>query len=168
MIVDGDLRLVESLAILDYLELKYPDQPLTPAEPGAIATMKMLQLVTANELFPLMPSLIRQNQTPMSADLQQRLNNVLEFFTQHLQGKSYFGGDRLNLADIVAGSGILLMVRLSLTLDGYPFLQAWSDRLMLRPAWQQTRATDEDFEKWRAWIEKYLRVVNKIKQRAAR
>ena len=53
VIVNGDLRLIESFAILDYLELKYPEQPLTPTEPEAIATMKMIQLVTANELFPI-------------------------------------------------------------------------------------------------------------------
>ena len=168
VIEDGDLRLIESLAILDYLELKYPEHPLSPKEPEAIASMKMIELVTTNELLPILPSLITQQSTQLSKNAQQRLDNVLNFFEEHLRDQKYFGGDRLNLADIVAGSAVLLMMRLGLTLDDYPALKAWGDRLANRPAWQQTRSSDENFEAWRAWLEKYLRIANKMKQRSAK
>lgn len=168
VLVDGDFRLIESLAILDYLELKYPEQPLTPAAPAAIATMKMMQLVTTNELFPLLPHLITQTKIPMAADAQKRLATALNFLQEQLAEKKYFGGDRLNLADIVAGSAFLLMVRLGLDLNDYSTLRRWGDRLMTRSAWQQTRASNEDFAAWRSWLEKYLRVANKMKQRSAR
>ncbi|AFY38543.1 Glutathione S-transferase domain protein [[Leptolyngbya] sp. PCC 7376] len=168
VITDGDFRLVESFAILDYLELKYPENSLMPSTSEAIATMKMLQMVTANELFPLLPKLIAAIDSPLPAQAQDRLDKVLTFFEQHLNGQLYFGGDRLNLADIVVGAAIPLMCRLGLELTDYPELKAWGDRLTSRPAWQKTRASDEELAAWRAWLARYLRVAAKAKQREQR
>jgi glutathione S-transferase len=44
MIIDGNFRLIESLAILDYLEAKYPIPALLPKETQALATVKMVQM----------------------------------------------------------------------------------------------------------------------------
>ena len=41
VIQEGDFRLIESLAILDYLELTYPQPALMPLLPDAIATTKI-------------------------------------------------------------------------------------------------------------------------------
>ncbi len=56
-LVDDGFNLVESLAILDYLEAKYPAPALLPVEAKDIAVVRMVQLGTNNELLPACYSL---------------------------------------------------------------------------------------------------------------
>lgn len=51
-LVDGDFKVIESLAILDYLEAKYPNPVMLPEDPKDLAIARMVQLVTVNELLP--------------------------------------------------------------------------------------------------------------------
>ena len=45
VIVDDGLRVLESLAILDYLESKYPQNPLLPVDSSRLAKVRMAQMV---------------------------------------------------------------------------------------------------------------------------
>lgn len=60
VLVDDGFTVIESLAILDYLEAKYPEPALLPKNPEQLATVRMIQLVTANELLPTLMPFIRQ------------------------------------------------------------------------------------------------------------
>ncbi|KAM3092152.1 glutathione S-transferase family protein [Phormidesmis sp. 146-12] len=51
-IVDDGFTVIESLAILDYLEAKYPTPSLLPQDAQELAIVRMTQMVTVNELFP--------------------------------------------------------------------------------------------------------------------
>ncbi|MEM9246457.1 MAG: glutathione S-transferase family protein [Cyanobacteria bacterium P01_F01_bin.153] len=152
-LVDGELKLIESFAILDYLEAKFPARPLSPTPPKAIGQMKMVQLVVANELMPLLPKLVflASDQGAGDEEVQARLNTVLTFLAEQLAG-DYFGGDRLSLADITVGAALPLMRRMGVDLGAYPSLAAWCDRVSARPAWQQTEPSDEELSGWRRWI----------------
>ena len=59
VLVDGELRVLESVAIMDYLEAKYPEPSLMPQSPEAIAQTRMVQLVTMNELTTKLPETCR-------------------------------------------------------------------------------------------------------------
>ena len=50
---DGDNRLIQSLAILEYLEETYPEPPLLPADPAGRARVRALAQVVACEIHPL-------------------------------------------------------------------------------------------------------------------
>jgi maleylpyruvate isomerase len=50
---DGELRLTQSLAILEYLEEAHPKPPLLPASPGERARVRALALAVACEIHPL-------------------------------------------------------------------------------------------------------------------
>jgi maleylacetoacetate isomerase len=50
--IDG-LRLVQSLAIIDYLDARYPDPPLLPADPVARAGQMAQALMIACDVHPL-------------------------------------------------------------------------------------------------------------------
>ncbi len=149
VLVDGDLTLIESLAILDYLEAKSPDHSLTPPTPEALAQMRMVQMVTVNELVTRIPHLAV---APQPESWAEPLAPALTFLTAQLGQKDYFGENSLSLADIVAGATLPLMHRLGLPLENYPGLDQWRMRLMARPAWQQTAPSDEAFAQWKRWV----------------
>lgn len=50
---DGEDRLTQSLAILEYLEEKYPKPPLLPATPAERARVRALAQIVACEIHPL-------------------------------------------------------------------------------------------------------------------
>lgn len=60
VLVDDGFRVIETLAILDYLEAKYPTPKLLPTEAQALATVRMVEMVVVNELIPAMSPLVRQ------------------------------------------------------------------------------------------------------------
>ncbi|MEM7648412.1 MAG: glutathione S-transferase family protein [Cyanobacteria bacterium P01_A01_bin.70] len=156
VMVDGDLQILESFAILDYLEAKFPTPALSPTNPAAIARMKMVQLVIANELMPQLPGLVFSNadsaQSKADPTIPPKLDTVLTFLTARLGTDDYFGGDRLSLADVTAGAALPLMTRLGVNLPAYPSLGAWCDRLTQRTAWQQTDPDAASLAAWQRWI----------------
>ena len=146
VIVDNGFRLIESLAILDYLEAKYPTPSLMPSEPEAIAIVRMIETITVVELqpatIPLTRPLVGLEVDPQKFEAaQQRVASIFHFFEELLNEQTYFAGDEFTLAEIVAGT--LLP---SLPLEGYPRLKAWSERLTQRESWQETTANPEAIE----------------------
>ncbi|MEM6522009.1 MAG: glutathione S-transferase family protein [Cyanobacteria bacterium P01_C01_bin.70] len=144
VIIDNGLTVVESLAILDYLESRYPSPALMPSEPAAIAQARMVETITVVELqpetFPLTRSLVGLTVNPDKLEAaQQRINQILQFFEALLGTTTYFVGETLTLADIVAGTLIP-----SLPLINYPRLRTWAERLTRRESWQQTAYTEAD------------------------
>jgi glutathione S-transferase len=59
-IVDNELRIFESLAILDYLEAKYPMPELMPKELDRLAISRMISMVSLTELQPAAITLTKQ------------------------------------------------------------------------------------------------------------
>ena len=166
VLVDGDVRVIESLAILDYLEARYPDRPLLPTTAIELATVRMVQMVTLNELLPAMIKLLINSQQlgEPSTELeyaQLRAINTLNFLEHLLDDSAYFVGNQLTLAEIVAGTLICRLPDLGISLTDYPRLSAWSERLLARPTWQQIELSAEEWSRFR----RRMRVVPKIWQR---
>jgi len=165
VVVDGSLRILESLAILDYLEARYPTPALAPQSPEAIAQMRMVQLVTTHELTPKLPALaIVEAGVEPDAALVQHIITVLDFLTAQLGNGPYFGGTDLSLADITVGTTLTLLHRLGVRFENHPAIAAWFNRIMARDAWQQTEPNDEAFGTWKRWIS--LRVKRHQRQQA--
>ncbi|MGB3694150.1 MAG: glutathione S-transferase family protein [Spirulinaceae cyanobacterium] len=151
VLIDNDLILVESLAILNYLEAKYPTPTLLPKEPQAFAKVSMVQMVTINELLPAMTRLTTEavgiTQEPEKAEkAKQKVLDVLNFFEQLLGEDKYFSGNNLTLADITAGTVIPTLPMVGVPLGNHPKLAAWSEHLMSRDSWQKTQFTQEEVE----------------------
>lgn len=142
-IVDDGLQVVESLAILDYLEAMYPTPSLMPSDPGAVARVRMFETITVVELqpetIPLTRPMVGLEVAPQKLEAaQQRVTVILQFLEKLLDQRPYFAGEAFTLADIVAGTLVP-----SLPLDSYPRLRAWSARLAQRQSWQQTAYTPD-------------------------
>ncbi|MEL6399522.1 MAG: glutathione S-transferase family protein [Cyanobacteria bacterium J06626_4] len=143
-IADGALQVVESLAILAYLEAKYPTPSLMPSEPEMVARVRMVETITVVELqpetLPLTRPLVGLEVEPQKlAAAEARVNVILQFLEQLLAPGPYFAGKDLTLADIVAGTLVP-----SLPLENYPRLSAWANRLAQRESWQKTAYTPDD------------------------
>jgi glutathione S-transferase len=163
VIVDDDVRIIESLAILDYLEMRYPTPSLMPTEAVAMARMRMVQMVTVNELMPNFLAVINMAHEPLSEAVHQRLATSWQFLNDELQDQKYFGGDRLNLGDIVAGATIPLFHRLGESLADYPRLDAWRQRVENRPAWQEIEPDEPSFQRWQRWIQLQIKRKTRTK-----
>ncbi|MBE9129843.1 MULTISPECIES: glutathione S-transferase family protein [unclassified Coleofasciculus] len=158
VLTDDDFNIVESLAILDYLEAKYPTPTLLPKDAKELAMVRMVQLVTVNELLPSMNPLMLQMLDLPGGDpekieqAQQKVATVLRFFENLLDDRPYFGSETLSLAEVVAGTVVPWLPKGGVSLGDYPKLRAWCDRLMARPAWQATEATPEMIEGFKSII----------------
>jgi glutathione S-transferase len=143
VILDNGFRVIESLAILDYLEAKYPTPSLMPSNPEDLATVRMVEMVAINELQLAMLLLTRPI-VGLDVDNQKldaakgRVISVMQFYENLLGSHSYFVGEELTLADIVAGTLVSSLTLFGFSLDTYPRLKAWSERLAMRESWQQT------------------------------
>lgn len=148
VIVDNGFRVIESLAILDYLEAKYPTRSLMPSTPEDIATVRMVEMVAVSELQTAM-LILTQPLVGLDVDAQkldtskERVNAVTKFYENLLGGHAYFIGEELTLADIVAGTLVPSLPLFGFSLDPYPGLKAWLERLAVRESWRQTTPSPE-------------------------
>ncbi|MEJ1930928.1 glutathione S-transferase family protein [Nostoc sp. NIES-2111] len=143
VIVDDGLRVVESLAILDYLEAKYPTPSLIPSEATAIATVRMVETTTVTELQPatviLTRPLVELDTDPKKLEsAQEAVTKILSFYETLLGDQTYFAGEKFTLAEVVAGTLIPSLPLFGFSLDDYPRLLAWAERLEQRESWQKT------------------------------
>ncbi|MDZ8051239.1 MAG: glutathione S-transferase family protein [Aulosira sp. ZfuVER01] len=141
---DEGFHIVESIAILDYLEAKYPTPAMLPQDAKDLAIARMVQMVTINELLSAIMPLTPQMLGLPGGDLEkmeqakQKASTVLKFFENLLDDRPYFGSDRITLAEPVAGTLVPWLPKGGVSLKDYPKLSAWCHRLLARPTWQAT------------------------------
>ncbi|MBL1177040.1 glutathione S-transferase family protein [Pantanalinema sp. GBBB05] len=143
VLFDQDFRIIESLAILDYLEAKFPSPPLMPKEAHLIAIVRMVEMITVNELQPATVPLMKQMmQMEVAADIletaNQRILKVLQFYEDLLGTSPYFAGEEFTLAEVVAGTLITALPMFNVPIANYPRLDAWLTQLETRDSWKQT------------------------------
>ncbi|WP_373536990.1 glutathione S-transferase family protein [Microcoleus sp.] len=86
VLVDDGFTVVESLAILDYLETKYLEPAMLPKEPKDLAGVKMVELVTVNELLPGLDPLSSEimgwgiPEPQVIEKAKEKVDTVLKFF----------------------------------------------------------------------------------------
>ncbi|MCC5657481.1 glutathione S-transferase family protein [Nostoc sp. XA010] len=151
-LVDDGFKVVESLAILDYLEAKYPTPAMLPKDAKDLAIARMVQLVTVNELLPATTTFLPQvlglpGEDPEKIEqAKQKISTVLKLFENLLDDRPYFGSQNLTLAEVVAGTVVIWLPQVGISLSDYPKVNAWHDRLAARTTWQATEATPEAME----------------------
>jgi glutathione S-transferase len=149
VLVDDGFNIFESLAILDYLEAKYPTPVMLPKDAKDLAIAQMVKMVTVNELLPATTTFLPQLLGLPAADPEkiqqskQQISTVLKFFENLLDDRPYFASHNLTLAEVVAGTVVPILPNVGISLSEYPKLNAWCDRLIARPSWQATQTTPE-------------------------
>ena len=162
VIVDDDFSLFESLAILDYLEAKYPEPSFMPQEAREIALVRTIELVAVNELPPasivLMKDMLDLEVAAEQIEkAKQTMATALQYFEANLDGKNpYFMGEQLTYADIVAGTAVDAIPLLGISLEPYPQVTVWLNNLRQRSSWQQTAPSPEQIETSKAVMKAIL------------
>src|SRR5262249_47027439 len=109
VLVDGDLVLTESVAIVKYLAEKYPDRGLLPTSLQDRAEVDRWLLFTATELEQPLWRITRHNslypvndRIPVDVPLAGReFKEMAAIAEQHLQHRQFVVGNRVTVADFV-------------------------------------------------------------------
>ena len=70
---------------------------------------------------------------------ERQILAVLTLLENLLTKNTYFGGDRITLAEVVASTAIPLLPTLGISLNDFPLLKAWSLRMTKWSAWVETQ-----------------------------
>ena len=140
VIEDGDQKVIESGAIVDYLIRRHGAGRLQPAvgTPDFEAYNQWLHYAEGSAMLPLMLKLYVSRLGEAGAPLAPRINSELANHLGHversLQGRDWLVGDTLTGADIQmsfvgeAARGLRA---------SYPAMDAWVKRFQARPAYQR-------------------------------
>lgn len=145
-LVDGDVRLAESMAMVEYLAEKAGpnDLAVQSGEPGRADYLNFLHMGEAT-LVPPLTILVRYG---MLEPRERRLPQAVEDFTgvyhdrlklvaQRLEASDYMAADRFTAADISVGYALFLGEFMRQGEAFAPPVRAYLERLKARPAFQR-------------------------------
>jgi glutathione S-transferase len=150
-LVDGDYSLADSSAIIHYLEAKFPDPVLIPAEPRARGRVIWFDEWADTLLFGcggkmffnriVAPRFLGREGDEAAAAAAERdeLPPLLDYLEGVIPDSGFLVGDRLTLADISVASPFANFGHLKLELDEgrYPRLAAFAKAILARPSFAQ-------------------------------
>ncbi|TVS15964.1 MAG: glutathione S-transferase [Gammaproteobacteria bacterium] len=142
VLTDGALTIIESGAIIDYIVRRHGGARLAP-EPGTDAHehyLQWLHYAEGSAMLPLMLKMYTGRLPDGGADLQPRitseLDNHLGYMNGALEGSQWFVEDTFSAADVQL-SFVPQVARLLYTLEPFPNLAAFLDRIHARPAYRR-------------------------------
>ena len=145
VMVDGDLVVWESAAILRYLAAQYGDEDFYPHDPRRRAVLdqwaewgknSFAPAVNGGVFWPLIRIKAADRDMAALDQAVARANGLAGLFDRELAGKAFLGGDALSFADLAAGHILYRYYTLDFTRAKTPNLDAYYARLIERPAFQ--------------------------------
>jgi glutathione S-transferase len=138
---DGDLRIWDSQIVIDYLEDRYPQVALLPADAAGRAEVRMISAQATADLgakagVMAVETLYKRQPDPAKVEeAKQKFVEALDWWDRRLQGRTFVVGDSLTLADVTLFTIFPSMRALSgIEIPAArPHLRAWFDRMAARP-----------------------------------
>lgn len=138
------LTLNQSLAIIEYLDAVYPQQPLLPEDPATAAVVRALALDIACDIHPLNNLRVLQYLTStLGVSEQQKTDWIQHWLRQGfaaleqrlaLTAGQYCVGDQVTLADLCLVPQVYNALRFAVDLTPYPQIQKVYQQCLLLPA----------------------------------
>ncbi|OGT82234.1 MAG: maleylacetoacetate isomerase [Gammaproteobacteria bacterium RIFCSPLOWO2_02_FULL_61_13] len=142
-LVDGDLVLGQSMAILEYLEEKYPAPPLLPKDAGGRARARQIALAVACDIHPLnnlrvlqfLEKTLHQPQESRDAWYHHWIRDGLTAIEKLVSPRGpYCLGDNVSIADVMLVPQLYNAHRFNSPLDDCPRLLAIEQQCLALPA----------------------------------
>ena len=139
---DGELVLIESGAILEYIVRRYGKGRLAPAEssPEWPRYLQLMHYAEGSAMLPVMLKLyqsrIGEPGTPLAPRVTSEIENHFGFLEGELAHSDFFVGKELTAADVNLSFPIQA-ARLLHGLDQFPNLARFLDRMHARPAYKR-------------------------------
>ncbi|MGV2288100.1 glutathione S-transferase family protein [Trinickia sp. YCB016] len=140
VLVDGDLIIPESAAIVLYLADKYPEKTLLPVDLDERAQAYRWTMFAVTELEQPLWRITRHTflyppDKRLPADIELARDDFMAMaaiLEKHLEAREFIVGDRLTVADCVTAYLIDWANEFHM-IDAFPRLQAYLERLYARP-----------------------------------
>lgn len=148
-LIDGEVRLFESMAINLYLAERYRPE-LGPRDPGERGEILGWSFWVAMNVHPLLIVVLYHTRILPAAErraeeAEQNRGWSADYFAaldRALAGRDWLVGDRFTVADVNVGAIAEMAGRLGVALGDN--IQAWMARLSARPAFQRAREADRE------------------------
>ena len=143
---DGDFAICDSSAIVHYLEAKFPEPALIPAEPKARARTiwyeefaDTILMGCGSKMFfnrVVAPRFLGRPGDLAVADKaeQEELPPILDYLETRVPESGFLVEDRLTLADIAVASPFANFGHMGLDLTRWPRATAYVDAILARPS----------------------------------
>jgi maleylacetoacetate isomerase len=152
-LIDDGVELFQSLAILEYLNERYPQPPLLPAEPEARAWVRGLALINVADSHPLIVPRVRHYLTDvLNLSDAQRLGWIQHWLglgleaiearlARHPESGDFCHGERPSIADICLVTQVTPAKTFDCPLDPYPRIMRIYDTCIAIPAFSDAHPT---------------------------
>ena len=164
---DHGYLLADSSAIIHYLEAKYPEPALIPADPQARGRViwwdefgDTVFAACGGKIFfnrIVAPRFLgREGDLAAAAEAEaEELPKLLDYLESAIPASGFLVGDRLTLADLAAVSPLMNIRHCGAAADParYPKIAAWSEAILARPSLAP-------------WIAKEERMMAKLREQA--
>ena len=132
-VVDGDLIVWESNAVLRYIASQYKTVDLWPESPKGRAVIDMWMDWNSTTLTPPFTRLRKALKADEAAPTAP-VFSAFELLDKHLADRKYIAGDRFSIADVAAGANIHRWYLLNVEKPELTNLGDYHKRLLDRPA----------------------------------
>jgi glutathione S-transferase len=149
LLIDGETRMTESAAIVQYLAVKHgpTDLAVAPDEPGYGEWLNWLHFGEATLTFPQTLVLRYRMLEPPERRLPQAADDYAQWFHSRLRhvervlaDRDWLVGDRFTMADISVGYALLLAKSLKIDNGFPPNVAAYWERIKTREAFGRAKA----------------------------
>ena len=150
-LVDGDLIMCESGAIVEYILEEYGEGRLAPVigSPERAAYLQWLHFAESTA-FPPLGIIVwltryrggRDDEASLLEDARLRAASAIEFLEKRFGAKAFVVGDEFSAADIMLGFTLAAAKALGVLDDRFPRTGAYFDRLTARTAFQKAASLE--------------------------
>jgi maleylacetoacetate isomerase len=151
VVADGQV-LIQSLAIIEYLDETHPEPPLLPGDPLARAKARALAQIIACDIHPLnnigplryLKNEMHQEQTAIDAWYHHWVIAGFEAYEALIEdGGPYSCGSALTIADVLLVPQVYNARRLKVPLDQFPKIVAIDAICQKLPAFERARPENQ-------------------------